>query len=375
MYHSENSLPICYRTTSIDFIMESKTFPISSTQANTKSDTSTSQQASVLFKQLTQHLGSNQPQLASQQSLVNNQSQAGKQGLQQQSIVVPDKLKAELSLWLSSKPAPTIESMPTNIKNWLVPALNQLQAQQGLTSFTLSQWLPLITKMQLLNTAPNPQTAAALAQTAAALAHNTAALANSSTLLRISWLIGSSSLAGKSGAVNQENQAMIGGLLKLLIPISLQDKASLIIREQSLSSQQQAEQAKQTNEQAQLIAAQEQKQQSRVSEKNSSHSGQSGSLGNNQALSFSLTFDLDKMGTLIVDVSLNGLALTSSCYCSNKSLQNSVEKNWSLLGERLEQFGFTVKNEILELTEAIIEQNSISEDSSSRSARLIDIQA
>ena len=77
--------------------MESKTFPITPTTANTKSDTSTSQQASVLFKQLSQHLSSNQ----------------------QQSIVVPDKLKAELSLWLSSKPAPTIESMPANIKTGL----------------------------------------------------------------------------------------------------------------------------------------------------------------------------------------------------------------------------------------------------------------
>ena len=199
--------------------------------------------------------------------------------------------------------------------------------------------------MQLLNSASSAQTAAALAQTAAALAQNAGGLANSSTLLRISWLIGSSSLASKSGAVNQENQAMIGGLLKLLIPISLQDKASLIIREQPLSSQQQTEQVKQTNEQAQLIAAQEQKQQSRISERNSSNSGQSDISGNNQALSFSLTFDLDAKGLLVIDINLNALNLHSICTCSNPPLLQKVEKYWPMLQERLSKFGFSVKNE------------------------------
>ena len=312
--------------------MESKTFPITSTQANTKSDTSTSQQASVLFKQLSQHPGSNQHQLANQQNLADKTGHLNNQ-LQQQSLVVPDKLKAELSLWLTSKPAPTIESMPAAIKNWLVPALNQLQAQQGLSSLTLSQWLPLITKMQLLNSAPNAQTAAALAQTAA--------LTNSSTLLRISWLIGSSSLASKSGSVSQANQAMVGGLLKLLIPISMQDKANLIIREQS----QQAEQTKQTNEQAQLNAAHEQNQQNRVNERSSSNSSQSDTPGNNQALSFSLTFDLDGTGLLVIDINLNALNLQSICTCSNKPLLQKVEKYWPMLQERLSKFGFSVRNE------------------------------
>ncbi|MDB2373860.1 hypothetical protein N9W11_04810 [Psychrosphaera haliotis] len=325
--------------------MESKTFPITSTQSNTKSDTSTSQQASVLFKQLSQHLADKPGQL-------NNQ-------LQQQSLVVPDKLKAELSLWLTSKPAPTIESMPAAIKNWLVPALNQLQAQQGLSSLTLSQWLPLITKMQLLNSAPNAQTAAALAQTAA--------LANNSTLLRISWLIGSSSLASKSSSVSQVNQAMVGGLLKLLIPISMQDKASLIIREQSQSLQQsqQAEQAKQTNEQAQLTAAQEQDQ-NRVNERSSSSTGQSDTPGNNQALSFSLTFDLDDTGLLVIDINLNALNLQSICTCSNTPLLQKVEKYWPMLQERLSKFGFSVKNE------SIVDEN-LALAPEHKGTRLIDI--
>ena len=312
--------------------MESKTFPITSTQANTKSDTSTSQQASVLFKQLSQHFADKPGHVSHQ--------------LQQQSLVVPDKLKAELSLWLTSKPAPTIESMPAAIKNWLVPALNQLQAQQGLSSLTLSQWLPLITKMQLLNSAPNAQTAAALAQSAAALAQSAAANASSSTLLRISWLIGSSSLAGKSGSVSQANQAMVGGLLKLLIPISMQDKASLIIREQSQSLQQSqhADQAKQTNEQAQLNAAQEQNQ-NRVNERSSSSTGQSDTPGNSQALSFSLTFDLDGSGLVVIDINLNALNLQSICTCSNKPLLQKVEKYWPMLQERLSKFGFSVRNE------------------------------
>ena len=326
--------------------MESKTFPITSTQANTKSDTSTSQQASVLFKQLSQHFADKPGHVSHQ--------------LQQQSLVVPDKLKAELSLWLTSKPAPTIESMPAAIKNWLVPALNQLQAQQGLSSLTLSQWLPLITKMQLLNSAPNAQTAAALAQTAA--------LTNSSTLLRISWLIGSSSLASKSGSVSQANQAMVGGLLKLLIPISMQDKASLIIREQSQSLQQSqhADQAKQTNEQAQLNAAHEQNQQNRVNERSSSNSSQSDTPGNNQALSFSLTFDLDGTGLLVIDINLNALNLQSICTCSNTPLLRKVEKYWPMLQERLSKFGFSVKNE------SIVDEN-LALAPEHKGTRLIDI--
>ncbi|WP_210559808.1 hypothetical protein [Psychrosphaera aestuarii] len=310
--------------------MESKTFPIVSTQANANSNSSTSQQASVLFTYLVQHLQSKSNQTT------------------QQAFVIPSDLKASLSQWLSLKPQPNVDTMPAAIKNWLVTSLNKFQNQQGLTTLTASQWLPLISKMQLLSGTINN-------------ANHTVPDA-----LRLSWLIGSSSLASKSSAIQQSGQAMIGGLLKLLIPIAMQDKASLIIRELPGSDTSRNAQSEQTSVNP-LHQEDKHAKQQKVSEKQ--HEQQSNNKvqhGISQTLRFTLTFDLDQQGILSIDVDLNELNLTSVCHCSHPSLVTSVDKHWPLLASRLEMFGFKIENSV-QLDEQLTETQN------SSSHRLIDI--
>lgn len=220
-------------------------------------------------------------------------------------------------------------AMPQTIANWLTESLNKHSNQQGLPKLTLSQWMPLIAQMHLTKAANTQQ-----------------------ELIRLVFQLGSTPPSAllsqelhQANKLNTKNDG-IAQLLKLLVPIPLQDKASLIMRERQPSANE-TETQRTTNADPQHLTRSENEQieKHQVSEREQADSSSSNENGMTTTLSFTLNFDLDSLGQLTIDFDLTGMQLQSSCTCSNLNLLSKVEEHWPTLEARLSKFGFAVKNQ------------------------------
>ena len=95
-------------------------------------------------------------------------------------------------------------------------------------------------------------------------------------------------------------------LLQFIIPVEMQDKATLIVKQHESTT---------------------------IEDEDT-------------GLEFELTFNLEKLGQLLIKVSLNEFDLKTECVCQNLKLQQQVEKHWPLLSERLNKLGFNTENKI-----------------------------
>ena len=111
------------------------------------------------------------------------------------------------------------------------------------------------------------------------------------------------SLSASQKAVDTET---LQQLLQFIVPIPLNDKAKVIIREHNSS-------------------------------KDENNKGP-------QALSFEMEFDFSPIGTMTIAVSLDKFALTTQCYCSSKLMMDKTRKYWPKLQQRLERLGFSCHN-------------------------------
>lgn len=275
----------------------------------------------------------------------------------------PDSKLAEQKLLESKLLEPKLlePKLPPKIANWLVEALNKQQSQQGLPKLTLSQWLPLIAQMQLTGAASQ-------------LNDNPNITSQQQQLIRIIFQLGSTpaerlinSDVHQANKLNTKNDG-IAQLLKLLIPIPLQDKASLIMRERAgAASEADAARATAQNQDPQIAARQDNEHidKHKITERDASSNHNADEVGFTTTLSFTLNFDLDNLGQLTIEFDLTGLQLRSSCVCSNINLLSKVEKHWPELEQRLNQFGFEVDNQV----------ELLPENENRRSRGLIDIKA
>ncbi|QTH64600.1 hypothetical protein J1N51_03785 [Psychrosphaera ytuae] len=326
--------------------MDSKTPPINPSNTSSGTGSGTSQQAQTMSLSI--------------QFAVLNSMRGGHSANSQLNIPISPALSTQLANWLQQAPAPKIEQLPANLANWLVEHLNKHQTQQGQPRLTLSQWLPIISQLTL-------------AQTARADANQSMSTATYD-VLRVVFALGSQSPASNANKLSNKTDG-IAQLLKLLVPIPLQDKASLVIRERQPSAADTDSARLPNNELAAMSRDTQNPEHNKVTGKDEETSQSKSTKGELQPLSFTLNFDLDALGLLCVEFDLIGLSLSSRCYCSNLKLQSSVEQTWPQLEERLRKFGFSVKNDIQLEPNLSIEQPNLAKNkpNSGKQSGLIDI--
>ena len=333
--------------------MDSKTTPIQPTPKTSQTGSATKEQ-SMATQLVLRFMASGQLPPELKLTLQQNMPR-------QVSIPIPANLLEQLSQWMKQEAAkqsgqlaksdasgltPSSEQkllepkLPPKIANWLVEVLNKQQSQQGLPKLTLSQWLPLIAQMQLTGAASQ-------------LSDNPNITSQQQQLIRIIFQLGSTpaerlinSDVHQANKLNTKNDG-IAQLLKLLIPIPLQDKASLIMRERAGAASE-VDAARAQNQDPQIAARQDNEHidKHKITERDASSNHNADEVGFTTTLSFTLNFDLDNLGQLTIEFDLTGLQLRSSCVCSNINLLSRVEKHWPELEQRLNQFGFEVDNQV-----------------------------
>lgn len=295
--------------------MDSKTPPITPTNTTSGTGSGTSQQAQTMS-------------LSIQFAVLNNMRDS--QGL---NLPIPAALSTQLADWLQQAPTPKLEQLPPNLANWLVENLNKHQSQQGLPRLTLSQWYPIIAQLTLSNGKNAGLVSSGTSSTTAL------------DVLRVVFALGSQSPAAKTNKLSNKSDGF-AQLLKLLVPIPLQDKASLVIRERQANAPDSDNTRQSVNDHNAINRDTDNQQQDKVTRHDEESSQSIPQKGELQPLSFTLNFDLDSLGLLCIEFDLSGLFLSSRCLCSNLKLQSNVEQTWPLLEERLNKLGFSIQNDI-----------------------------
>lgn len=122
-----------------------------------------------------------------------------------------------------------------------------------------------------------------------------------------------------TGTVNQESTDTLTKLLQWLIPISLNDKATVIVQHDNQSS---------ASQQAEV------------------------------EIEFMMKFDLERLGRMHIQVALQQFDLVTKTWIDNPTLQKKFETTWPMLLERLEKLGFSCQSQVLPMS---IEQQSDSQ--------------
>lgn len=125
-------------------------------------------------------------------------------------------------------------------------------------------------------------------------------------MLTVQWLKQDPILEISSQNSQSQLQDKIQNLIQFILPIPLQDKATVLIKQH---------------------------------EKNNTNSEMSEGI-----IQFEMAFDLSPIGKLNVQVKLDKMSLETSCLCSSLKLLDKTEKHWPLLQQRLETLGFDCKN-------------------------------